>query len=213
MNSFQLYCFAESGNAYKAALMLTLSRASWEAKFVDFFNGGSRTPEFLALNSMGEVPVLVHNDTCLSQSGVILTYLSRTLGTFAPENDAEEQEILRWLLFDNHKLTSYLATLRFLRNFTKNADPSIVSFFEARGKSALKTLNRHLQAQHEKSQQFVIADRPTFVDFSLCGYLYFPDEIGFSFESYEHVLNWLSAIQDLDGWKHPYDLMPSKPPS
>ena len=59
MAEYQLYCFAQSGNAYKAALMLALAGADWEPVWVDFFNGGTRTPEYRAINEMGEVPVLV----------------------------------------------------------------------------------------------------------------------------------------------------------
>jgi glutathione S-transferase len=68
----QLYCFGESGNAYKCALALTLADMEWEPVFVDFFNGGTRTAEFRAINPMGEVPVLVDGETTLTQSGVIL---------------------------------------------------------------------------------------------------------------------------------------------
>ena len=62
MAEYQLYCFAQSGNAYKAALMLALTGADWEPVFVDFFNGETRTPDYRALNEMGEVPVLVHGE-------------------------------------------------------------------------------------------------------------------------------------------------------
>jgi len=74
--SIKLYCFGESGNAYKAALTLQLSGLEWEPVFVDFFNGGTRTPEFRAINSMGEVPVMVDGDLTLSQSGAIQDYIS-----------------------------------------------------------------------------------------------------------------------------------------
>ena len=72
---YRLHCFAQSGNAYKVALMLNLCGADWEAEFVDFFNGGSKTPEYLALNEMGEVPVLEAGTLVLAQSGVILLSL------------------------------------------------------------------------------------------------------------------------------------------
>ncbi len=60
---------------------------------------------------MGEVPVLVARRRALTQSGVILDYLAEKTGKFGWRNDAERREVLRWLLFDNHKLTSYTATL------------------------------------------------------------------------------------------------------
>jgi glutathione S-transferase len=74
---YQLYCFAQSGNAYRVALMLNLIGADWKPVWVDFFNGAVRVPEFRAgVNEMGEIPVLVHGDRKLSQSGVCLTYLA-----------------------------------------------------------------------------------------------------------------------------------------
>ena len=78
MADYQLHCFAQSGNAYRAALMLDLIRADWEPVFVDFFGKGvQRTPEWRGeINEMGEAPVLVEGDRKLSQAGVILTYLS-----------------------------------------------------------------------------------------------------------------------------------------
>src|SRR5437588_10241562 len=79
MAEYQLYCFAQSGNAYRAALMLNLIGADWEPVFIDFFgNGVQRTPEYRTnINEMGEAPVLVHKAKKLSQSGVVLTYLAR----------------------------------------------------------------------------------------------------------------------------------------
>jgi hypothetical protein len=75
MAEYQLYCFAQSGNAYRCALMLNLIGADWEPIWVDFFaKGEPRTPEYrTTVNEMGEVPVLVHESRTLSQSGVILT--------------------------------------------------------------------------------------------------------------------------------------------
>ena len=107
MTEYQLHCFAQSGNSYRAALMLNLLGADWEPVFVDFFAGGvQRTPEFRTdINEMGEAPVL--GDKKLSQSGVILTYLADRSGKFRPENYDEQLECLRWLLFDNHKVNDY----------------------------------------------------------------------------------------------------------
>ncbi|UCE31293.1 MAG: glutathione S-transferase N-terminal domain-containing protein, partial [Burkholderiales bacterium] len=109
MAEYTLYCFAQSGNAYKAALMLQLAGADWSPRFVDFFNGETRTPEYRAINVMGEVPVLEHGAMRLSQSGVILDYLAERFGKFGPADADERREILRWILFDNHKLTANIA--------------------------------------------------------------------------------------------------------
>jgi glutathione S-transferase len=67
---YLLYCFGESGNAYKAALMLELCRLDWELRPVDYFQGETRTPEYRSkVNELGEVPVLVHGPKTLSAIG------------------------------------------------------------------------------------------------------------------------------------------------
>ena len=88
----KLYCFGESGNAYKCALALTPTGQDWEPVFVDFFNGETRSPAFRALNPMGEVPVLVDGDTVLTQSGVILDYISSKTGQLGGRSAAERRE-------------------------------------------------------------------------------------------------------------------------
>lgn len=205
-SEYVLYCFAQSGNAYKAALMLNLCGAQWSPRFVDYFNREVDTPEYRAINEMGEVPVLEHKGKRLSQSGVILDYLAGELCRFNAENEDERREILRWLLFDNHKLTSYTATLRFLRTFVRSADPTVMEFLSMRSNGALKVLNKHLE-----KLQFAIGNRPTIADISMCGYLYFSDEIGVELNDYPAVVRWLGDIKALDGWVHPYKLMPGHP--
>ena len=206
MAEFVLHCFAQSGNAYKPALMLELARADWTPRYVDYFGGETRTPAYRAINVMGEVPVLEHGARRLSQSGVILDYLAQTLGKFGPGDDEERREILRWLLFDNHKLTSYTATYRFMRTFTRNADRAVVAEFRKRAEIAWGVLDAHLDRR-----RYVAADRLTIADISLCGYLFWPEEIGVDWERYPRLRDWLARIRDEPGWVHPYALMPGHP--
>lgn len=209
MAEYTLYCFAQSGNAYKPALLLELASADWQPRWVDFFNGETRKPEYRAtVNEMGEVPVLQHRELQLTQSGVILDYLVSTIGLFGPQTEGERREILRWILWDNHKFTSYIATYRFFKMFApKLADEKVQAFFLARIKSNLKLLDGHLA-----TREFVAADRLTTADLSLCGYLFFEDEIGVDLAGdYPAVAGWLRRIKALPRWKHPYDLMPGHP--
>ncbi|MFD1695115.1 glutathione S-transferase family protein [Roseibium aestuarii] len=207
MSEYTLHCFAQSGNAYKVALMLELSGADWTPQWVDFFNGATRTPEFRAdVNEMGEIPVLDHAGRKLSQSGVILDYLVERLGTFGWTNDDDRREILRWVLFDNHKLTSYIATLRFLRFIMKSGETEVTKWLEGRARAALAVLDAHLDGR-----SFVVGETPTIADLSLCGYLFWPDEIGIELNRYPHIVRWLDRLKALPGWRHPYDLMPGHP--
>lgn len=204
----KLYCFGESGNAYKAALTLELARVAWEPVYVDFFNGASRTPEFRALNPMGEVPVLVDGDTVLSQSGVIQDYLVEKTGRFGGATPAQRREVWRWVLFDNHKLSGVAGTLRFNLHFlpAERRSAEVNAFLSMRLASALKVLNAHLGGR-----DWVALDGPTVADFSCCGYLFYPEPFGFDRQDYPAIDRWLDRIAALPGWRHPYDLMPGHP--
>ncbi len=80
MADYTLLCMGESGNAYKVALMLQAAELNWKAQWVDFFNGETRTDAFKQnFNQMGEVPVLIHGNRKLTQSGIILDYLAEIL--------------------------------------------------------------------------------------------------------------------------------------
>jgi glutathione S-transferase len=206
MADYQLYCFGESGNSYKVALMLQAAELSWSPRFVDFFNGETRQPEFRQnINEMGEVPVLLHQNRKFTQSGVILDYLAEQSRKFGPKSDDERREIMRWMLFDNHKLTGTVAPLRFLINFAKTGETPVTEWLRSRALAAVKVLDGHLM-----QQPYVIGKRATTADFSLCGYLYYGEELPFDLGQFAHVQNWLDRLRDIKGWKHPYDLMPRK---
>ncbi|MEO8847886.1 MAG: glutathione S-transferase family protein [Casimicrobiaceae bacterium] len=207
MPDFTLHCFAQSGNAYKCALALELAEAAWTPHFVDYFNGETRSTAFRADNVMGEVPLLEHAGHTLSQSGVILDYLAGILGRYGARDDDERREILRWVLWDNHKLTSYTATYRFMRAFAADPSPDVLAEFGKRAQSAWSVLDAHLAAR-----DFVVGERLTIADLSICGYLFFDDEIGVDWSaSHPHIDRWLRTLKAMPRWRHPYQLMPGHP--
>ncbi|NEX47583.1 glutathione S-transferase family protein [Pseudotabrizicola algicola] len=204
----QLYCFGESGNAYKCALALVFSDTPWQARYVDFFNGETRTAAYRALNPMGEVPVLVSGDEVLTQSGSILMHIAAQTGKLGGSTKQEQAEILRWILWDNHKLSTQIGTVRFLMNFlpAEKRPEGVVPFLQGRLKAAYTVLNDHLAAR-----DWVVGDGPTIADLSCCGYLYYPEPFGFDRKDWPHIDAWLDRISALPGWKHPYELMPGSP--
>jgi len=206
VTEYALYCFAESGNCYKVALMLALTGVDWQARWVDYFGGETRSDAYRnSVSIMGEAPVLLHRNERIAQSGVILDYLVEQTGNFGPYDAAERREIWRWILFDNHKFTSYFATLRWLVGIQKSDDRQVIDFLRGRVKSAFDIVERHLQAH-----PYVVGDRPTIADISMVGYLYYPEETGIDLNAFPHIAAWTQRIAQLPGWKHPYELMPRR---
>jgi glutathione S-transferase len=204
MSEYRLYCLAESGNCYKVALMLTLCGCDWQPAFVDYFQGETRTDTYRHdVNEQGEVPVLEHDGQRLTQSGVILHYLSERTGKFGGRTPEERREILRWILFDNHKFTSYYATLRWIVGVQKNADPAVAEFLRARVLTVFGIVNNHLA-----SNPFMLGAEPTIADFSMVGYHYYDEETTIDRAAFPHIQAWIQRIAQLPGWKHPYALMP-----
>jgi glutathione S-transferase len=102
----------------------------YESVFLDFMNGASRDPAWRAtINAMGEVPILEDGAHRITQSGAILTYPADKHGAFGGTTAEERLEVLRWLLVDNHKFTSYFSSYRFSSSFGPTApDPSVTPY-------------------------------------------------------------------------------------
>ena len=206
---YRLHGFCQSGNTFKVAFLLRALAQPWEPVFVNFMHGATRDPHWReTANEMGEVPVLDDGIRRLTQSGVILTYLANKHGAFGGASDEEQQEVLRWLFFDNHKLTSYFATYRFMKAFgATEPDPAVMAWLRGRLDNSFTIVNKHLE-----HRQFMVGHAPTVADLSLCGYLFYPVEES-EYEvavRYPHINSWLGRVQAIPGWAHPYDILPGE---
>ena len=205
----KLYCFGESGHSYKAALALQLAYIDWTPIFVDFFNGETRSDQYRnQVNEMGEAPVLVDGDIKLTQSGVIQNYLYNRTGKHGGKDEAEKLEILRWILWDNHKFSSFAGNTRFLMNFfPKDKRPQpVIDFNLARLKSSYGILENALT-----DKDFLVGNKISHADMTCCAYLYYPEPFGFERDDWPNIDRWLGNISTTPGWQHPYDLMPGNP--
>lgn len=206
--TIELHCFGESGNSYKAALPLELSGLDWTPVKVDFFGGATRADEWRGeFNAMGEVPVLVTPDLRLAQSGVIQRWIVDQTGKFGGAS-GDGYEVLRWVLWDNHKMSSQAGMTRFLMNFVpeEKRPREVIDFMRGRLATAYKTLNAHLNGR-----DWIVGDGPTMADFSCCSYLFYEEPFGFVRSEWPAIDRWLANVSNIPGWKHPYDLMPGSP--
>jgi len=205
----RLHGFCQSGNSFKAAFALRAMALPYENVFVDFMHGQTRDADWRArTNAMGEAPVLDDGPLRLTQSGVILTHLAHRTGRFCGRDEAQAREVLRWLLFDNHKFTSYFATYRFMRAFGASApDPAVLAFLKSRIDAAYGIVDKHLA-----TRGWLVGDAPTIADFSLSGYLFYPvDESGIDVaSSHPHIHAWVQRLRRVPGWGDPYEVLPGE---
>jgi len=206
--TIKLYCFGESGNAYKAALALELAGMDWDAVFVDFFKGETRSPDYHTMNPMGEAPVMIDGDVTMTQSGVMQQYIIEKTGKLGGETAADAREILRWQFWDNHKMSSQAGMTRFLMNFLPEdkRPQEVIAFMQGRLKAAYSVLESELA-----TRDWLVGNAISMADISCCGYLFYPEPFGFNRADWPNIDAWLTRISETPGWKHPYDLMPGSP--
>lgn len=208
MHNYRLHYFPESGNSYKLALMLTLCGQTFEPVWTDFGARVTWTPEWRAsINAMGEIPVLEDNGETLTQTGPILLRLAERYGRLGGECESGRYEVLRWLFWDNQKLSAHMATYRFMRTFSRRAEPAVLAYLCARADDFLGILERRVSAS-----TFVAGEQPTIADLSLCAYLSYPtDETGYDLSSSHPAVHaWLGRLAALPDWRAPYDLLPGR---
>jgi glutathione S-transferase len=205
---YRLHGFCQSGNTFKVAFALRAMRQPFETVFVDFIQGGvTRKPEWRdATNEMGEAPVFDTGERRLTQSGVILTWLAERHGMFGGRDADERLEVLRWILFDNHKFTGYFAPHRFLKAFGPRApEPAVMAWLRGRLDNAFGIVDKHLAGR-----SFMVGDAPTIADFSLSGYMFYPvEESGYPVEGrYPNIAAWVERLRKVPGWADPYEVLP-----
>jgi glutathione S-transferase len=186
--------------------MLTLCGQTFEPVWTDFGSRVTWTPAWRArINPMGEIPVLEEDGAKLTQTGPILLRLAERYGLLGGAGDDERFEVLRWLFWDNQKLSAHMATYRFMRTFSRKSDPAVLAYLRARVDDFLGILEHQVA-----DRPFVAGEAATIADLSMCAYLSYPaDETGYDLTSnHPHVHAWLGRIAALPGWRAPYDLLP-----
>ncbi len=209
---YKLHAFAQSGNAFKVAVLLQALRQDWTAihmPFSDFAAGVPRSDTWRQdQNPMGELPILEYENQKLTQSAAILLHLANRHGAFGGDTESDRQEVLRWLFFDNHKFTSYFASWRFTKAFAPVApDPAVEKWLRGRVDNAFGIAERHLS-----NREYVVGSQPTIADISMSGYMYYPaEESGYDLaKQYPAIARWAERLRQLPGWKPPYELLPGE---
>jgi len=186
-----------SGNGYKARLILALLAQPYTYKAFDILKSETRTPDFLAINPNGRIPVLILEDgTALAESNAILHYLAA--GTsFLPADRLHHAQVLSWMFFEQYSHEPNIATLRFWTHLPQldAVQKAQIPGKRKNGEAALALMNDHL-----KQHNWLVAGMPTIADIALFAYTHVADEGGFDLDDYPAVQTWISRIEGLPGY-------------
>jgi len=200
--SYVLYGHPRSGNAYKTALMLSMTGTPYEFEAVDLMSGGNLEPEYLQINPLGKVPALRHGDLLLRQSHDTLRYLAEQTGKFAPNGWLEEARVGDWIGFAVDFLGYGLARLRFELLFGAGPGP-VLDYFKPTADRGLGIIEPHLAAN-----EWLACGRPTIADISVYPVMSYLADAGYDVADYPNVSGWLDRFRELPGFATQIELMP-----
>ena len=191
-----------SAPTYKVGLMLALTGQPFDYRHVDLSKGQHKTPDFLALNRYGQVPVLQHGSLTLCQSNAILEYLAEQTGRFGGGDPVERQRCREWLCWSMDRLEPGLFRTRFFERFVK-PDPAVHAYMRKNGEMGLGVLNDLLQGR-----DWLVGSAATYADIGVFGAVVHAAEGKFDLGAFPHIAAWQQRVAALPGFQLPYDLLP-----
>jgi glutathione S-transferase len=190
-----IYGDLESGNCYKAYLLLELLGIPYRWVKLDILRGETRTPEFLALNPNGKIPLLeIEPGVHLAESNAILCYLAEGTG-YLPADRLLRARVLQWMFFEQYSHEPFIATSRYYLHFLKDRENYATELEKRRapGLAALDLMERHLA-----HAPYFVGERFTIADIALYAYTHVAPEGDFALGPYPAVRAWLARVVDRD---------------
>jgi glutathione S-transferase len=189
---YTLYSMQRSGNSYKARLTLAQLGIPYRLVEIDILQGESRTPEFLAMNPSGQVPLLeIPPGRFISESNAILWYVAG--GTaLAPEDRIDRAEALQWMFFEQHSLEPNIGAAYFWLALVKGGrelQQHALEDWTEEGYRALRVMENHL-----KQHRYFAADRYTIADIALYAYTHLAHECDFDLSGFPYIRAWLDRV-------------------
>src|SRR6516164_2258534 len=195
---YTLYSMQRSGNSYKVRLALSQLAIPYRLVEIDILRGESRTPEFLAKNPSGQVPLLeVAPDRYIAESNAILWYVAGG-SALAPRNRIERAEALQWMFFEQHSLEPNIGAAYFWLALVKGGrelQQHALEDWMEEGNRALGVMERHLQ-----NHRYFVTDHFTIADIALYAYTHVAHEADFDLSRYPAIRAWLARVADEPGY-------------
>ena len=194
MQAIKLYNFPRSGHAHRVELMLSLLQLPTELIFVDLATGEHKQPQYLAINSFGQVPAIDDNGVVLADSNAILVYLAHKYGNgrWLPADPVGAARVQRWLSVAAGPIAFGPAAARLITVFGAklNADELI-----ERSHNLLKVMDSELG-----KTPYLAGSEPTIADVAAYSYIAHAPEGNVSLDDYGNVRAWLARIEALPGF-------------
>jgi glutathione S-transferase len=197
MTMLAVYGMKASGNCYKVQLLLELLGHPYRWVEVNSAAGETRTPEFLAKNPNGRVPLLELEDgRRLPESNAILCFLAEA-SPFLPDDRFARAQALQWLFFEQYSHEPYIAVARFICGWLPDDHPRRAELprLRERGHQALAVMEQHLAGQH-----YFVGERCTVADLALYAYTHKAADGGFDLASYPALRAWLARVEAQPGF-------------
>jgi len=191
----RLYGHEMSGNSYKVRLFLELLKVDYEWVKVDLMKGEHKSPEYLALNAFGQVPLLVDGETTLADAQAILVYLARQYGgdDWLPLDAESLSRVVRWLSTTAGEIRQGPENARLYHLF--KATNINIDRAHQKAEHILTQLNTHL-ATHT----WLEFERPTIADVAVFPYVALAPDGKIDLTPYPHVLAWIDRVKQLPGF-------------
>lgn len=192
-----VYGMKVSGNCYKVQLLLEQLGLPYRWIEVNSAAGETRTPEYLAKNANGKVPLLeLDDERRLAESNAILCYLADG-SPYLPVDAWQRAQALSWLFFEQYSHEPYIAVARFIRGWTPAGSPRRADLprLRERGAQALAVMERHVSTQPWfTGEQYGVAD------IALFAYTHVAGDGGFDLAAYPAVMSWLARVRAQPGF-------------
>ena len=186
----KIYGDSKSGNCLKVSWTADFLGRSYEWIETDIMQGESRTPDYLAMNPAGQVPVAVFEDgRPLAQSNAIILHLAEG-SDLVPSDPYDRARMLEWMFWEQYSHEPYVAVARFQVRYLGKPVEELEARIVERGGAALQRLELAL-----KGSPFLVGDRVSLADVALVAYTRVAHEGGFSLDLYPAVKAWVGRVE------------------
>lgn len=187
-----------SGNSFKPMLVAAQLKLKVHVRYLNVLAGESRTPEFLSINPLGQLPYLVSDKGVgLGESNAIAWYLAEG-SNLIPSTAMARAQAIRWMNYEQTMLEANISPVRFFTYIVpemQDEHKDMIPVWRERGNQGLTVLDNYLE-----KNDFVTEDGYSVADIAVYGYTHLANEGGFDLNQYKQISAWISRVQDQPGY-------------